>query len=146
MNSTSQPGPHPHRLLRLLHYVRPYSLAVLGSVILLAATGLLDAFRVVLIKPIFDGVLKPEMMSRELLLFRIPRYGPVYLHQFLPNYFHNAWTMVAVALVGATFLKGICDYVGTYLVSYAGFGMITDLRNELFQSILRRSLGFFQRH
>ena len=146
MNSTSHPGPHPHRLLRLLHYVRPYSLAVLGSVILLAATGLLDAFRVVLIKPIFDAVLRPETMSHEFLLFTLPGHGPVYLHQFLPSYFHNAWVVVAVALIGATVLKGICDYLGTYLVSYAGFGMITDLRNELFQSILRRSLGFFQRH
>jgi ATP-binding cassette, subfamily B, bacterial MsbA len=126
--------------------VRPYSLALLGAVILLAATGLLDAFRVVLIRPIFDGVLKPESPPSELLLFKIPGHQPVYLHQFLPSYFHNAWTMVAVALIGATSLKGICDYLGTYLVSFAGFGMITDLRNELFQAILRRSLGFFQRH
>jgi ATP-binding cassette, subfamily B, bacterial MsbA len=146
LNPASQPESHPHRLLHLLRYVRPYSLAVLGSVILLAATGLLDAFRVVLVKPIFDGVLKPEAISHDLLLFKIPGHNPIYLHQFLPGYFHNAWTMVAVALIGATLLKGACDYVGTYLVSYAGFGMITDLRNDLFQSILRRSLGFFQRH
>lgn len=145
MDSASQPESHPRRLLRILHYVRPYSLAVVGSVVLLAAVGLFDAFRVVLVKPIFDGVLKPEELTRDLLLFRV-RGHDIYLHQFLPSYFHNAWTMVAVALVGATILKGICDYLGTYLVSYAGFGMITDLRNELFQSILRRSLGFFQRH
>ena len=146
MHPVSQPDSHPRRLLRLLHYGRPYSLALLGAVILLAATGLLDAFRVILIRPIFDGVLKPESPSRELLLFKIPGHQPVYLHQFLPSYFHNAWTMVAVALIGATSLKGICDYLGSYLVSFAGFGMITDLRNDLFQAILRRSLGFFQRH
>jgi len=145
LDSAPQRESHPRRLLRILHYVRPYSLAVLGSVILLAAVGLFDAFRVVLVKPIFDRVLKPEEVSRDLLLFSI-RGHDIYLHQFLPSYFHNAWTMVAVALVGATVLKGICDYLGTYLVSYAGFGMITDLRNELFQAILRRSLGFFQRH
>jgi len=146
LNRVRQPGSHVHRLLRLLHYVRPYSLAVFASVILLAAVGLLDAFRLILVRPIFDGVLRPESTTHELLLFRIPGNGPVYLHQFLPSYFHNAWTMVAVALVGATFLKGVCDYCGTYLVNFAGFGMITDLRNELFDCILRRSLGFFQRH
>ena len=54
--------------------------------------------------------------------------------------------MVAVALVGATILKAVCDYAGTYLVSYAGFGMITDLRNELYDSILRRSVRFFSKH
>jgi ATP-binding cassette, subfamily B, bacterial MsbA len=129
-----------------MRYLRPYSLAVLASVVLLAITGLLDAFRVVLIRPIFDRVFEPSSAGRDVLLFQIPGGRAVYLHQFLPSQFHNAWTMVAVALVGATVLKAICDYSGTYLVSYAGFGMITDLRNELYDSILRRSVGFFQKH
>src|SRR5207302_8210805 len=50
------------------------------------------------------------------------------------------------ALVASTVLKGIFDYAGTYLVNHAGFGMITDLRNDLYESILRRSAAFFQRH
>jgi len=29
------------------------------------------------------------------------------------------------------------------MVNYAGFGLITDLRNRLYQSILHRSVGFF---
>jgi subfamily B ATP-binding cassette protein MsbA len=32
------------------------------------------------------------------------------------------------------------------LVNYAGFGMITDLRNDLYNAVLRRSVGFFQKH
>ena len=52
--------------------------------------------------------------------------------------------MVAFALVVSTVLKGLFDYVGTYLVNYAGFGMITDLRNELYTATLRRSVAFFQ--
>ena len=43
-------------------------------------------------------------------------------------------------------LKGIFDYAGTYLVNHAGFGMITDLRNDLYNSVLRRSAAFFQKH
>ena len=31
-------------------------------------------------------------------------------------------------------------------MNYAGFGMITDLRNHLYNSILRRSAAFFQQH
>lgn len=146
MIPASQPGSHSRRLLRLLRYVRPYGLAVLASVILLAAVGLLDAFRLVLVRPIFDRVLVPESVSQDVLLFQIPGHGPLYLHSFLPARFHNAWTMVAVALVGATILKAICDYAGTYLVNYAGFGMITDLRNDLYDSILRRSVNFFHKH
>ena len=70
----------------------------------------------------------------------------MYLQQFVPSHFHNPWTVVAFALVAATILKGIFDYAGTYLVNYAGFGMITDLRNQLYNSILRRSAAFYQKH
>src|SRR5581483_10097849 len=34
----------------------------------------------------------------------------------------------------------------TYLVNYAGFGMITDLRDDLYDAVLRRSAAFFHRH
>ena len=59
---------------------------------------------------------------------------------------HNAWTVVAFALVVSTIIKGLCDYLGTYLVNYAGFGMITDLRNHLYEATLRRSSSFFHKH
>ena len=48
---------------------------------------------------------------------------------------HNVLDVVAFALVGSTIIKGLCDYAGTYLVNYAGFGMITDLRNHLYEVI-----------
>jgi subfamily B ATP-binding cassette protein MsbA len=59
---------------------------------------------------------------------------------------HNAWTVVAFALVASTLVKGICDYAGTYLVNYAGFGLITDMRNHLYETTLRRSSSFFHKH
>ena len=135
------------QLTRLLRYVAPYWWQLLSSVLLMAAVGLLDAFRVLLIGPIFDRVLNPGSPSREMQLFRVPITGTtVDLQQFVPSHFHNPWPVVAFALVAATVLKGIFDYAGTYLVNYAGFGMITDLRNELYNSILRRSAAFYQRH
>jgi subfamily B ATP-binding cassette protein MsbA len=48
--------------------------------------------------------------------------------------------------VMSAILKSVCDYLGTYLVNYAGFGMITDLRNDLYNAVLRRSMSFFQKH
>ncbi len=68
------------------------------------------------------------------------------LQQIVPAHFHNEWAIVAFALVASTLLKGIFDYCGTYLVNYAGFGMITDLRDDLYDAILRRSVSFFQQH
>ncbi len=135
------------QLTRLLRYVAPYWWQFLSSVVLMAAVGLLDAFRVLLIGPIFDRVLNPGTPSRAMQLFQIPGTSrAVYLQQFVPSHFQNPWTVVAFALVAATILKGIFDYAGTYLVNYAGFGMITDLRNHLYDSILRRSAAFFQKH
>ena len=43
----------------------------------------------------------------------------------MPDRLQNAWTVVAVAMVASTLLKGIFDYLGTYLVNYAGYGLIT---------------------
>jgi len=134
-----------HQLKRLLHYVRPYWFYVAASVVSMALVGLLDAFRLLLIGPVFDYVLNPSEQSRELHLLPTTNWT-LKLNWFVPGHFHNVWTMVAFALVAATVLKGIFDYVGTYLVNYAGFGMITDLRNELYAATLRRSVAFFQKH
>jgi len=135
------------QLTRLIRYVAPYWWQLLSSVVLMAWVGLLDAFRVLLVGPVLDRVLNPSTGSNNIRLFTIPKTDhTVYLQQFVPSHFHNAWTIVAYALVASTVLKGIFDYVGTYLVNYAGFGMITDLRNNLYDSILRRSAAFFQKH
>jgi ATP-binding cassette, subfamily B, bacterial MsbA len=135
------------QLTRLLRYVAPYWWQLLSSVALMAAVGSLDAFRVLLIGPIFDRVLNPSSQSHNIQLFKIPGSDRVvFLQQFVPSHFQNAWTVVAFALVAATLLKGIFDYAGTYLVNYTGFGMITDLRDDLYNAMLRRSAAFFQRH
>ena len=59
---------------------------------------------------------------------------------------HNAWDVVAFALVVSTLLKGLCDYLGTYLVNYAGFGTITDLRNHLYETTCAARRSFFHQH
>jgi subfamily B ATP-binding cassette protein MsbA len=135
------------QLTRLLRYVGPYKVQLLTSVMAMALVGLLDAFRLLLIGPILGAVLNPANQPKKLALFTVPgTQHTVYLERLVPSHFTNAWTVVAFALVAATVLKGIFDYLGTYLVNYAGYGMITDLRNDVHDSILRRSAAFFQRH
>jgi len=98
-------------------------------------------------RPIFDRVLNPGSQGRTIQLFKLP-YTERFLNlqQLVPSHFQNPWTVVAFALVAATVLKGIFDYIGTYLVNYAGFGMITDLRDDLYNAILRSSSAFFVKH
>ena len=136
------------RFLRLLRYGLPYTLQWLPGVLLLAMVGALDTFRVLLFQPIFDQVLRPDAPEGPILLglprsqwhFDLRLLVPPFLHM------HNAWNVVAFALVVSTLAKGICDYAGTYLVNYAGFGTITDLRNHLYEATLRRSSSFFHKH
>jgi subfamily B ATP-binding cassette protein MsbA len=136
------------RFFRLLRYGLPYWLQWLPGVVLLAAVGLLDTFRTLLFQPIFDQVLRPDAPEGPILLglanspwhFDLRIVVPRFLH------IHNAWDVVAFSLVVSTLLKGLCDYAGTYLVNYAGFGTITDLRNNLYEATLRRSSSFFHKH
>ncbi|MFI5103860.1 MAG: ABC transporter transmembrane domain-containing protein, partial [Terriglobales bacterium] len=135
------------QLTRLLGYLRPYVAQFSAGVLLMAAVGALEGFRILLMGPIIDKVLNPGSPSTGLILFTMPgSQRVVFLQQFIPSHFHNALTVVAVALIGSTLIKGVCDYVGTYLVNRAGFGLITDLRNSLYDRILQRSTAFFSRH
>jgi ATP-binding cassette, subfamily B, bacterial MsbA len=135
------------RFFRLLRYGLPYTLKWLPGVVLLAVVGLLDALRTVLFVPILGVVLNPRSQNSDLKLFPLASPGWQFdVHKFVPAQLHNAWTVVAFALIGSTIVKGICDYAGTYLVNYAAFGTITDLRNHLYETILRRSASFFHRH
>ncbi len=135
------------RLVRLLRYLRPYAIYTLFSLVLMAVYAAMAALRVLLIKPIVDNVLSPHASPDHVLVFSVPHTAHVIDLQFLvPHHFHNAWDVVAVALVGSAIVKSVCDYLGTLLANKAGFGMITDLRNDLYDSILRQSTAFFQRH
>ena len=135
------------RFLRLLRYGLPYWFQWLPGVMLLAVVGLLDALRMALFVPILGVVLRPNNPSSALPLFP---FAPVRwqfdIHRLAPYWMHNVLTVVAFALVGSTLIKGLCDYLGTYLVNYAGFGTITDLRNHLYATTLRRSSSFFHKH
>ncbi len=135
------------RLWRLFLYQRPYVFYTLCSMVLMAVVGAMAALRILLVKPIFDNILSAESSDRSILRFPIPHsHHAIDLRPFVPAFMHNAWVTVAFVLVVSAFIKAACDYAGTYLVNYAGFGMVTDLRNDLYNAVLRRSTAFFQRY
>ncbi len=133
--------------MRLLGYMRPYTLYWALSVGLMAVVGTLTGFRVMLIKPILDNVLSAASSPDKVLNFVVPHTQfHIDLQALIPHHFHNAWTVVAVALVGSALIKSPADYLGTLFANKAGFGMVTDLRNDLYDSLLSRSTAFFQRN
>src|SRR5215471_10665628 len=100
------------QLMRLLSYIRPYSFQFLISVVLMAAVGALDAFRLLLIGPILSSVLNPASRTEAIPLFRLPwgSHRVIDLDQCVPFLTHHVFPVVAAALVGATSLKGLRDY------------------------------------
>jgi subfamily B ATP-binding cassette protein MsbA len=133
---------------RLIRYGVPFTFQWVLGVVLLAAVGALDTFRVLLMQPVFDQVLRPDAPEGPITLGLPHSRWQFDLRSLIPHFvhMHNDWVVVATAIVTATIAKGICDYLGTYLVNYAGFGMITDLRNHLYEATLRRSASFFHKH
>jgi subfamily B ATP-binding cassette protein MsbA len=109
--------------------------------------GAAHASIALLIGPIFDRVLNPASPDTPVVLFTIPVLDhPVYLSQFAPSSIHNIYTMVAFAILLVFAIKGLCDYFANYMVNYVGFSAVTDLRNTVFEKVLRHGSQFFEAH
>ncbi len=132
---------------RLLRFVRPYWLPLGLSVILMAAVGAMHAMIALLIGPVFDRVLNPASAENPVLLFTLPGAGrQIFLQDLVPGWVHNVWSSVAFAILIVFLVKGISEYAGTYLVNYVGFSAITDLRQRVFDRLLRQDAQFFETH
>jgi subfamily B ATP-binding cassette protein MsbA len=134
-----------NNIQRLLSYGRRYWAHLLGSTILMALAGAAQGLIAMLIKPIFDGVLVVHPKPGPTPILPHPFWGhQFYLEQIVPVHTRGLWFMVATAIVGVFVIKGLCDYVGNYLTSYAGFSSVTDLRNAVFQKVVKQGAQFFE--
>ena len=130
---------------RLLSYVQPYFGTLLLSVILMAIVGAAQGLTAVLVGPVFDRVLQPDTPDSAVALFTIPGFHrTVYLQDFLPAAIHNVWSMVAIVILATFLTKGLCDYFGNYFINYVGFSAVTDLRQTVFDRVLRQDAHFFE--
>jgi len=130
---------------RLLQYSRRYTGHLLLSVFLMACVGAAQGLTVLLIGPIFDRVLNPASADAPVFLFTIPGWNyQVYLDNFMPMAIHNVWTMVAVGILAVFLIRGLCDYLGNYLVNYVGLSAVTDLRQDVFDRVVHQDAHFFE--
>lgn len=130
------------RVIRLgLHYWPTLVLAT----ILMAIVGISQAAMALLIKPLIDRVLNPTTAEVRVELTKLPFFDqPLYLDSFVPTQIHNVWTMVAFTILSVFAIRGICDYLGNYLINHVGFSTVTDLRQRVFDHVLRQDAGFFE--
>ena len=133
-------------LFRLLRYTRPYSWPLAGSVVLMAIAGAMHAMTALLIKPVFDRALDPRTGDAPVELVKLLGHT-LYLQDLVPSsLIHNVWTMVAVFILLVFLVKGICEYVGNYLVNFVGFSAVTDVRQAIFEKLLHQDAEFYSLH
>lgn len=131
--------------VRLLGYARRYWLLLIVSVVLMAIFGAMTSARVLLIKVVMGRVLQPGQDDGGSPLFVIPLLKmPIYLEQFFPPSIHNIFTMVWISILVVFATRGLCDYLGDYLTNFVGFSAVTDLRNQVFEKVLRHGAAFFE--
>jgi subfamily B ATP-binding cassette protein MsbA len=135
------------QLLRILWFVRPYLMALLASVVLMACVGAAHGLIALLIRPVFDRALAPSSPEAPVALFTVPVLDKVvYLNNLIPSSIHNVWTMIAAGFLGVFLIRGTCNYFGNYLVNYVGISAVTDLRQTVFDKVLRHGAEFFESH
>ncbi len=132
---------------RLLRFVGPHWLVLLVGMVLMAGAGAAHGMVALLIRPVLNRVLDPAAANLPVVLLTIPKIGKqIYLEQITPPGVHNIFTMVAFAILATFVTKGLCDYAGNYLINHVGLSTVTDLRQRVFDKVLRQGEHFFELH
>ena len=104
------------RFKRLLRYVRPYRTRFVAAFACSGLVALLSAVYAWMVKPVLDGIFIEK--NEELLL------------------------ILPLALLGVAVLKAVLSYGVGYLMAYVTNRVIADIRQELFQHLIRMPIGF----
>ena len=107
--------------LRLLKYVRPYTFRLASAIFCLATTAGLTALGLYLLKPVIDKILANPDHTQALFYLRL-----------LP-----------ILIILTYFIKGLATYGQDYLINNLGNRITMDIRNQLYEHLLRRELSFF---
>lgn len=130
---------------RLIAYARPYAGTLFLAVVLMSFVGASQALMARLIVPLFDLVLQPQASRKAVVLFDFGGFR-LLLSDLLPSGVEDVWTAVAIGIVGAFLIKGLADYAANYLINDAGYGAVTDIRQQVYDKVLRQDSAFFQEH
>jgi ATP-binding cassette, subfamily B, bacterial MsbA len=133
------------QLKRLFGYVRPYRFRLSVGVALVAFVAACEAMIGLMVRPAVDYVLQPDKSGNSLPLVTLPWNNHViYLDKLFPPRIHHVWTVFAITLVFLYLSKAIAEYLGVTEIQYAGHAAIRDLRNQLYEKIIRQPIAFFK--
>src|ERR1043165_2912880 len=124
-------------LRRLLKYLVPHTGTFVIATLAMVVVSLLETAIGALIVPIFDQAFARNGQRTETL------FG---LQKLIPASGLAAWRTIALLLIGFTLVKGVAEYLSTYLMAYIGQSSILRLRQDLYAHLLAQSAAFFERH
>src|SRR5688572_22280762 len=127
-----------HDLLRLLRYLKPHWPLFTLATFAMLIVGLLESAIGALIVPIFDQAFVQGAGTRTATLFG--------LQNIIPRDPLGAWKTISVLLISFTIVKGIAEYLSTYLMARIGQSAVLKLRQDLYGHLLAQSATFFERH
>jgi len=104
------------RFKRLMQYVRPYRARFVGGFVCSGLVALSTGVYAWLARPVLDGIF---IEKNERLLLVLP-----------------------LALLGVAAVKAVFSYGVNYLMAYVGNQVVADIRQELFQRLMRLPVGF----
>jgi len=109
-----------------------------AALIAMALTALFETAIGALLVPVFDQFLQlPGVESKTLFDLNsiIPR-----------DDWYRAWLVISGLLLGFTLLKGVAEYFSSYLMSKIGQSAVLQLRQELYEHLLKQPISFFDKH
>jgi subfamily B ATP-binding cassette protein MsbA len=124
-------------LKRLLKYVWPYWPAFLFALIAMIMAAVFETAVGSLIVPIFDQFYQKPIDSKT----------PFDIGSLIPrDDWYRAWLVISGLLLAFTVLKGVAEFISSYLMAKIGQSAVLNLRAELYDHLLTQSASFFEKH
>jgi subfamily B ATP-binding cassette protein MsbA len=131
-------------VFRLLRFVRPYRARLAAGIGALVVVGFAEGIVALMITPLFDRVLSPGNPDPRLPLVTLPFGGPtIFLDSLVPGGLQYIWAVYAVSLILLFVAKAVAEFYGVFQVQSVGLYAVTDLRNRVYERLVRQPVGFF---
>lgn len=128
---------------RLLKYLKPNIWTFIIAFFTMIIGAVFETARLGLLKPVFEQVLPLGNSGNANSFFGLEKYVPA---SWIPTSSAEAWSTIAILLLLFTLIKSVADYFSQYLMGYIGQSAVLQLRQDLYNHLLKQSSSFFERH
>lgn len=111
----------------------------------MAVVGASYGLFALLLEPLLDRFLSPSPSTAPIELINVPFLGTtITLDDIIPATGPQAFGFFCAVFLCVSVVKGVSDFTASYLVNFAGFAAVRDIRNEMYGVVLHQSPAFFQ--